>query len=70
MLNPIEKFKSSILHLNRNWNHCIFTKKNNNLDNFIFIFISSGIEEKNPCSDPSYIEYSASGISITNVQQP
>ncbi len=21
MLNPIEKFKSSILHLNRDWNH-------------------------------------------------
>ena len=24
MLNPIEKFKSSILHLNRDWNPCIY----------------------------------------------
>ncbi len=24
MLNPIEKFKSSILDLNRDWNHCIY----------------------------------------------
>ncbi len=22
MLNPIERFKVAILHLNRNWNHC------------------------------------------------
>ncbi len=22
MLNPIEKFKFTILHLNRDWNHC------------------------------------------------
>ncbi len=22
MLNPIEKFKVAILHLNRDWNHC------------------------------------------------
>ncbi len=26
MLNPIEKFKSSILHLNRDWNHCYCQK--------------------------------------------
>ncbi len=24
MLNPIEKFKSAILHLNRDWNHRFF----------------------------------------------
>ncbi len=24
MLNPIEKFKVTILHLNRDWNHCYF----------------------------------------------
>ncbi len=24
MLNPIEKFKVAILHLNRDWNHCDF----------------------------------------------
>ncbi len=23
MLNPIKKFKVAILHLNRDWNHCI-----------------------------------------------
>ncbi len=22
MLNPIEKFKVAILHINRDWNHC------------------------------------------------
>ena len=31
MLNPIEKFKVAMLHLNRAWNHCYMVIKSSSL---------------------------------------
>ena len=41
MLNPIEKFKSSILYLNRDWNHCV-----SNLQSGALFIILHGIIRK------------------------